>query len=94
MATALSILLTIADTESGAIIKKSNYSKLLYKYIRSSFYGCIFLAVMCLLAFPVISGDGDLNKFFTAFLFCCGVYCLLAFIRVTEILMNIFENSF
>ncbi|WP_313569991.1 hypothetical protein [Comamonas terrigena] len=93
MATALSILLSISNTESGKILKNSKYSKIFYRYVRSCFYACLILACLCIIAFPILDVENGLNIYYSSILFGFSVYTISSFIRITEILLNIFENT-
>lgn len=91
MATALSILLTISNTSVAEKIKRSQYSVIFYRYIRSCFYSCLVLVAIALIAFTLIDTNHGLNKGYTTFIVSSGTYALASFVRVTEILLDIFE---
>lgn len=92
MATALSILLSVGDKGSASKIAKSPYKKYFYRYIRSCFYSCLLMVALCLVAFLFIDSNDGLQKNITNVIVgFCG-YSVAAFVRITEILLNIFES--
>lgn len=92
MATALSILLSLGDKSAASKISKSPYRNYFYRYIRSCFYSCLLMVALCLISFLFIDSNNGLNKNITNIIVgFCG-YTVAAFVRITEILLNIFEN--
>lgn len=92
MATALSILLSVSDKSSVSKISQSPYKKVFYRYIRSCFYSCLLMVGVCLIAFLFIDSNDGLPKNITNIIVGFSGYTVAAFVRITEILLNIFEN--
>lgn len=92
MATSLSILLSLGDKSAAAKISKSPYKNHFYRYIRSCFYSCLLMVALCLISFLFIDDSNGLRKDITNLIVgFCG-YTVAAFVRITEILLNIFEK--
>lgn len=92
MATALSILLAMGGNSTAGQLINSPYKKLFFRYIRSCFYACLLLVAICLGAFIFIDSEKGLSILYTTIIVGAAAYTVSAFVRVTEILLNIFER--
>lgn len=93
LATSLSILLPIASTETGKRLRSSGYLPYLFRYLREAIYGCLTLALACVLTFFCLPEVGAAPTWLAVIIVFMSAYAAGALARIAEVLMNLFERS-
>ena len=92
LTTALSILLPIATSTTGAKLRKSGYDRDLFKYMRSAIWSCMTLAAIAVVAFFTFKANKP-SALASALLIYTAAHAAAALVRVAEILLSIFERA-
>lgn len=91
LATSMSMLISLTNDDIIARLKKYNLYGLLIKYLKSSIYWSLSIAVISSIGLFFNKGNAFSNYYFYCWIFLCSVG-ILSIIRVIRILMKILDK--
>lgn len=92
IATAQAILMALPNDSVMARLRTSGYVPDLVRYIGSALFGGVLFCTVCLLGFFLLSSDEMVKKIYSTLWIFLGVFTLLAFYRITTIMMKIMNS--